>query len=234
MQKLRLKTSAVIQGDFEINSLNVLLTFQVNCPGCFIHGLPLANEIHKKYGDELNVLGLATAFEDFGHNTEENAELLIKDGTLVGETKRVVKENGYDKLPYTIDFPVATDLRMNNDREIYSPEDARGVCELSPKFTAINEDDQEEAVSKIMQNLNSIGQSSYTFTVNLMRGTPTWVIFDKDMNILEHWFGHRDKEVVFKILDKRLISVKNSARTKRQFVQPGRYVSQRRIVLVFK
>lgn len=47
---------------------NVLFVevFQVNCPGCFIYGIPEAVEMYKKYyKDDLMVLGVATAFEDF-------------------------------------------------------------------------------------------------------------------------------------------------------------------------
>ncbi len=209
MRKLQLKISSAIQGDFEFKALNILLVFQVNCPGCFLYALPFANEIHKKYGAEgLNVLGLATAFEDFEYNTEENTALLINDGTLVGETKRVLKENGFEKLPYSIDFPVAVDYLAENARGLYTLEDARHVCGLTPSFQGMNEDEQEQAVSNIIRNLEGLGHSSYTFTINLMRGTPSWIIFDRDMNILEHWFSHRDKEAVFKLLYKHLTSVK--------------------------
>jgi hypothetical protein len=208
IKKLRIKTSSVLKGSFDFSGLNILLVFQVNCPGCFLYAIPLANEIHKKYGVELNVLGLATAFEDFEYNTEENTTLLIKDGTLVGETKRVLKENGFEKPPYSIDFPVAADYLAENSRGLYTLEDARHVCGLTPSFQGMNEDELEKSASNIMRNLEGLGRSSYTFTINLMRGTPSWVIFDRDMNILEHWFSHRDSRVVFKLLDKHLASVK--------------------------
>ena len=47
--------------------------FQVNCPGCFLHALPKAIELHEKYKDQgLVIIGLATAFEDYDKNTLEN------------------------------------------------------------------------------------------------------------------------------------------------------------------
>jgi len=47
---------------------NVVLVevFQVNCPGCFLYGIPQAIDIYQKYSKEgLTVVGVATAFEDF-------------------------------------------------------------------------------------------------------------------------------------------------------------------------
>ena len=209
IKELKLKTSSLVQGDFEINDLNLLLVFQVNCPGCFVHALPLANEIKHSYEEkELNVLGLATAFEDFEYNTEENVKLLIDQGKLVGETKRVLHENGFENLPYPVDFPIAVDYFVEDARKFYSREDARNICMSNPEFSHLGEDDQEKAVSNVMRNLEGLGRSSYTFTVNLMRGTPTWVIFDKEMNILEHWFGHKDKDDVFQMLDRHLENVR--------------------------
>ena len=185
-----------------MGELNALLTFQVNCPGCFAYALPFANEIHKRYGsDRFKMLGLATAFEDFEHNTEENAELLLKEGTIVGETRRYLEENGFSGLPYTIDFPVAVDYKVEDPGEYYTPEDARRICMTRKGFENLSPDEQEKSINNIMQNLKVLGPGSYTFTVNLMRGTPTWVLFDSDMNILEHWFGHRDNEAALKLFD---------------------------------
>lgn len=202
MQKLYLKTSKTLQGEFEPAGLNALLAFQVNCPGCFAYALPLASEIYKRYGSGgFKMLGLATAFEDFEYNSEQNAELLLKDGTLVGETKRYLEENGMSELPYSIDFPVALDLLVEDPAEFYTPEDARRICMTKKGFEDLSQEEQETAIANIMQNLKVLGPGSYTFTVNLMRGTPSWVVFDRDMNILEHWFGHRDTEASLKLIE---------------------------------
>ena len=197
-----MKTSKTLQGNFETDELNVMLVFQVNCPGCFGYALPMANEIYKRFeGDGFRVLGLATAFEDFEYNTEDNAELLLSEGTLVGETKRYLEENGMTELPYSIDFPVASDLYIEDPIESYSLEDARRICMTKKGFEELSSEEQENAIANIIMSLKSLGPSSYTFTVNLMRGTPTWVMFDKDMNILEHWFGHRDNTAVLKLME---------------------------------
>jgi glutathione peroxidase-family protein len=52
--------------DKERGNVVLVEVFQVNCPGCFTHGIPQAIDIYMKYRDsDLKVLGLATAFEDF-------------------------------------------------------------------------------------------------------------------------------------------------------------------------
>ena len=88
-----LKVSKWVQGmptniDKEKDNVVLVEVFQVNCPGCFLYGIPEAIEMYKKYHkDGLTVLGVATAFEDFDKNTLENLELLLRS-----EERRVGKE----------------------------------------------------------------------------------------------------------------------------------------------
>ncbi|HLE34807.1 MAG TPA: TlpA family protein disulfide reductase, partial [Nitrososphaerales archaeon] len=113
-----LKVSKWVQGlptniDKEKDSVILVEVFQVNCPGCFLYGIPEAIDIHKKYGkDGVTVMGLATAFEDYDKNTLENLELLLKTGEVIGETRSALAQNGKlddNKLPYKIPFRVAMD-----------------------------------------------------------------------------------------------------------------------------
>jgi glutathione peroxidase-family protein len=73
-----LSVSEWIQGkptniDKERGNVVLVEVFQVNCPGCFTHGIPQAIDMHMKYyRDGLRVLGVATAFEDFDKNTLDN------------------------------------------------------------------------------------------------------------------------------------------------------------------
>lgn len=86
--------------------------FQVNCPGCFVYGIPEAIAMQERNGKSLVVVGLATAFEDFDKNNLENLKLLLSKGEVIGETRRVLGNLGMldgDKLPYKINFPVAMD-----------------------------------------------------------------------------------------------------------------------------
>ncbi|MEM4338577.1 MAG: hypothetical protein QXY33_07325, partial [Candidatus Nitrosocaldaceae archaeon] len=81
-----LKVMKWVQGlptniDREKDKVILIEVFQVNCPGCFLYGLPEAIRIYNTYkNDDVRVLALATAFEDFDKNTLENLELLVRDG----------------------------------------------------------------------------------------------------------------------------------------------------------
>src|SRR5881396_4368044 len=87
-----LKISEWVQGiptniENEKGNVIVVEVFQVNCPGCFIYGIPEAIDTYQKYKDNgVVVLGLATAFEDFDKNTLENLKLLLQESKVIGET----------------------------------------------------------------------------------------------------------------------------------------------------
>src|SRR5215467_15867253 len=76
-----LSVSEWVQGrptNIDKDTGNVVLVevFQVNCPGCFIYGIPQAVDMYKKYyNNDLRVLGVATAFEDFDKDTLSNSEI---------------------------------------------------------------------------------------------------------------------------------------------------------------
>lgn len=109
MSQFLLKIGQVLQGDFQIKDLNLLLVFQVNCPGCFVYALPLAAKLHQQYGDRLNILGLSTAFEDFALNTPQHTQMLLENGELVGMTQLYFQRQGQQTYPLPIPFPVAFD-----------------------------------------------------------------------------------------------------------------------------
>ena len=95
-----LDVSTWVQGkptNIEGEKGNVVLVevFQVNCPGCFLYGIPEAIDIYRKYRDRgLTVLGLATAFEDFDKNNLENLQKLVTTGEVIGETYRAFSSSG--------------------------------------------------------------------------------------------------------------------------------------------
>ena len=73
-----LKVSKWVQGmdtnlDKQDDNIVLVEVFQVNCPGCFMYGIPESIQIYNKYkSDGVSVLGMATAFEDYDKNTVEN------------------------------------------------------------------------------------------------------------------------------------------------------------------
>ena len=98
MNKIDLSYNKEIQGEFKINKLNLVLVFQVNCPGCFTYALPLYNKIYNAYKTKgVSFLALSTAFEDYDKNTLVNTENLVNQGTLIGETKTYMNNQGIDK-----------------------------------------------------------------------------------------------------------------------------------------
>ena len=110
-----LKVAEWIQGkptniDNEIGNVILIEVFQVNCPGCFIYGIPGAIKIYRNYNNKgVNVLGIATAFEDFDKNTLDNLKLLLLTGEVIGETRKALGQYGQElveenKLPYKIPF----------------------------------------------------------------------------------------------------------------------------------
>ncbi|MCH8996207.1 MAG: TlpA family protein disulfide reductase, partial [Thaumarchaeota archaeon] len=107
--------------DKEKDHIVLVEVFQVNCPGCFLYGIPEAINIYNKYHSEgVTVLGIATAFEDFDKNTLENLELLLKSGEVIGETKKGLSQYGKlndSKLSYKIPFPVAMDSLIKETGE---------------------------------------------------------------------------------------------------------------------
>ncbi len=168
-----MKLSHVLQGEFQIKRLNLLLVFQVNCPGCFAYALPLAARLHDRYGERVNILGLSTAFEDFNLNTPENTRLLLERGEVVGMTKLYWQQQGESRYMVPIRFPVAFDW-----------------IESGQSQAAVS-GDQATSIRR------GIG---HTFRVNRLQGTPSWILFDESFRILAQWFGHKSESEVESIL----------------------------------
>ena len=202
MRKLNLKYDKMLQGDFKAGALNFLFSFQVNCPGCFLYGMPVFNSLYKEYGDRINFLGLSTAFEDFELNNKENTVKLLSDKTIVGETYKALAERGYDHYPQDIEFSVAMDDIV--DQNDIDADMIEQICLLNPNFTTWPEYDKDLLRKKVTDYLMKIPSVFYTFTTNQFRGTPTFVLFNEQYEIYDAWFGHRAPEEIKKTLTKWL------------------------------
>ena len=191
MTKLYLKKDKVIQGNFKIKRLNLLLVFQVNCPGCFIYAIPMTTQLFKRYkSEDLNILGLSTAFEDFEYNTIENTRLLLQEKQLVGETKKEFKKQMLDKYPMEIPFPVAFDL-LGNVREIFKEQEIISLTKSIMKSREFPDNViKKDTFNLIHTHLLSQDILPYTFTLNQLPGTPSWILFDSKCTILKSWFGY--------------------------------------------
>ncbi|WP_190810541.1 hypothetical protein [Flagellimonas sp. S3867] len=198
MKKLRLEYSSLLQGEFSLGKRNLLFTFQVNCPGCFFYGFPAMNELFKMYDEQINFLGLSTAFEDFQFNTLENTRLLLDEKKLVGETKKAFDTHPDEFQLSDIDFPIAMDVL--GDKTFITPENVEYIGNHFANYGQSSDAKREQFDHKIKDYLNMNPIIPVTFTLNQFRGTPTFVLFDKDHTILEHWFGHKPYEEVENII----------------------------------
>jgi len=195
----QLKYSEVLHGSFEPAALNLVMVFQVNCPGCFIHGFPLLRELQTHYDNRLSCFALATAFEDFHLNTEENAKLLVNSGELVGETLKA-QQAGLLKWDSTnLSVPVLID-EVVNQTELLHPEFIENIIKnmFNRTMSNVEQENRRATVNNYFSQLPKCGK---TFAANLMRGTPSFFLFTDSMEILVLWFGHADSLAINKELD---------------------------------
>lgn len=200
MAKFHLKFGKLLQGKFELRKVNVAFVFQVNCPGCFIYGIPIMNEVYRSLRDEAGFIGVATAFEDFQFNNEENLKLLLKNGKLVGETKKYYQANyGVAEYPETLEFPTAFDQMTTSDQFVDS-ELIEEMCNIVPDFPSFPDTEKEILRGRVKQYYLPLPFIAETFTVNQLKGTPSFIIFDDNFNVLANLFGHEEAAVLKSII----------------------------------
>jgi len=202
--KIQLKVDRVLQGSFDLKALNLLFVFQVNCPGCFIYGFPLVNKLYWKYRQlGLNILGLSTAFEDFEYNTAANTALLLTEMKLVGATRQALGEF----YSQTIDFSVAVD-QFTTGAALATSENIKISTEAIPDFDRLPKSEQSALRQKVIAQLQRHAKTSATFTLNHLPGTPTFLLVDQNLQLLDGWFGHMPETEVIERIEKHLHIVK--------------------------
>ena len=210
VQKLNLKISQTIQGDFALGKINLLLIFQVNCPGCFAYALPQAIQLRDAYRDLVRVLALSTAFEDFALNTAENTRQLAETGKIVGMTQLFFQSLGICKFSLPPTFPLAFDL-VGAGQEIFSQRDVDLLCSPDSELLQSSGIAPECLKPGVEQLLRAQSPAAYTFTMNQLRGTPSWLLCDERRNILAQWFGHKPAAEVRAIIDNALAMPRDRA-----------------------
>jgi hypothetical protein len=192
------KVSQWIQGlptnfDKEKDHIVLVEVFQVNCPGCFLYGIPEAINIYNKYHSEgVTVLGIATAFEDFDKNTKENLELLLKTGEVIGDTKEGLSQSGKlndGKLPYKIPFPVGMDSLVKETGDINEMRVKNFINKQIPDFDSQSEDYRNQIIHRVKEYLKSKEYSAETFEEYSLNGTPSTIVVDRKGILRDVSFG---------------------------------------------
>ncbi len=179
--------------DKEKDHIVLVEVFQVNCPGCFLYGIPEAINIYNKYHSEgVIVLGVATAFEDYDKNTLENLELLLKSGEVIGETKKGLSQYGKlddSKLSYKIPFPVAMDSLIKETGESSESRIKNFIYNQIPDFDSQPEDYRNQIIQRVKDYLKSKKYSAETFEKYSLQGTPSSIVVDRKGILRDVSFG---------------------------------------------
>ena len=193
------KVSDWIQGlptnvDKLFGNIVVIEVFQVNCPGCFLYGLPQTISLYEKYKDkDVRVIGIATAFEDYDKNTIENLKLLLSEGKVIGETFKALRQHGKlvntDRLYYKIPFPIAMDRITKMPQNISDDMIKDFIETYFPDYEYSSEKDKGDLFSKVKAYLSNKQYSAETFELYKLRGTPSSIIIDRDGILRYSFFG---------------------------------------------
>ena len=180
--------------DEMIGNVIVVEVFQVNCPGCFLYGLPQAVNLYEKFKDKgVKVIGVATAFEDYDKNTIENLRLLVSEGKVIGETYKALKQHGKlvegDKLYYKIPFPIAHDKIIKMPTVVTDKMITEFINVYVPDYSSYSNKDKSELTQRVRDYLANKEYSPITFETYRLRGTPSSIIIDKEGTLRYSFFG---------------------------------------------
>ena len=193
-----LKVSEWVQGndtnlDQQRDNVVLVEVFQVNCPGCFMYGIPEAIEIFNKYkSEDVSVLGVATAFEDFDKNTLKNLELLVETGKVVGETEKMLSQYGQldgDKITYKIPYPIAMDSLIKQSGDVTKENMDSLIKKQIPDFDTQPENYKNEIYDRVKNYFLSKEYSAETFEMYALPGTPSSILIDRKGILRDISFG---------------------------------------------
>ena len=170
--------------------------FQVNCPGCFLYGLPEVIRLHDMFHEQgLEVLALATAFEDYSSNTLENLQALVDSGTVIGETKKAL-EQGCElvdgKFRWQLPFAVGMDVVTPDDEPVNDAKILEYTKRSHPDIKQRRPEEQDYILKMVEQYLKRKTMKAETFELYDLKGTPSSILIDREGILREVSFGQTD------------------------------------------
>ena len=180
--------------DKNIGKVVLVEVLQVNCPGCFMYAIPNAIEIYKNYSkDDVVVLGLATAFEDYDKNTIDNLRLLLSSGQVIGETLNALNQYGQlkdgNKLNYKIPFPVGMDILRQNTTNYLDTDIFKYIEANISNYDSYSESDKKILFERVKYYLKNKKYSALTFDQYQLQGTPSAILVDRKGILKNVFFG---------------------------------------------
>jgi hypothetical protein len=70
------------------------------------------------------------------------------------------------------------------------------MCSAVPNFSDFSEEEKGSLIKKVKSFYAQMPIIAETFTLNQLRGTPSFIIFDDSYNILGQHFGHIDEDIL--------------------------------------
>ena len=179
-----------------LGSVVMIEVFQVNCPGCFLHALPRAIDLHHRYAQQgLAVIGLATAFEDYDKNTLENLQKLVTTGEVIGETYKAL--NRYDqlsqgKLKWQIPFPLGMDRVVAETEPVTEERVCLYATQVLPDVESRSDEQKKAILQQVKHYLEQKSMRAETFERFALQGTPSCILFDRKGELKDVSFGQID------------------------------------------
>lgn len=180
-----------------IDRVILVEVFQVNCPGCFLYALPEAIRLHHAYKDKgLAVIGLATAFEDYGKNTLDNLQRFVEHGEVTGETYQALNERGLlkdGKVGWRLPFPVGMDRVVPDDAPVTDERVQEYASKVLPDFDLLNDRQKENMLQQMRNYLQNKTMKAETFERFALHGTPSSILINRHGILKNISFGGLDQ-----------------------------------------
>jgi thiol-disulfide isomerase/thioredoxin len=180
--------------DRELGKVIVVEVFQVNCPGCFLYGIPEAISVYNNTDkNDVKVLGIATAFEDYDKNTLDNLKLLLTKGEVIGETLRALRMYGRlrngNKLSYPIPHPVAMDALVRRVGDVQESQVIDFLEANVGDYQTYSKQDKLMLFERAKHFLVTKEFFALTFDEYKLRGTPSTILIDRNGLVRDIAFG---------------------------------------------